>query len=54
MYKQALKIIKEDGFPPNRDGLPVLDLYELKKLSDETGEPISKLAFYFAETWRDK
>jgi len=53
MYEEALRIMKEEGFPPQtREGLPVLCHRDLYRLSKATGEQMSKLAFYFAEEWR--
>ena len=53
MYEEALRIMQEEGFPPEtREGLPLLCVRDLDRLSKATGEPMSKLAFFFAEAWR--
>jgi len=53
MYEEALRIMTEEGFPPEtREGLPTLCQRDLNRLSIATGEPMSKLAFYFSEVWR--
>jgi hypothetical protein len=48
MYREALDIIINEGFPPKtRKALPTLTIGELVKLSTKVNIEVSRLAFYF-------